>query len=138
MPVSAGAPRSFEFGAFRIDVVPRGLKSAGVNPPSMVYQVHIVGVSVPHSWSSSYGFAPREGSARRAADAALDELAEISLDRERWWRQVAAGMSEDEAAAMEDSPPVRLDQQAAEWIGPELETWRERRASTGSWLAPDT
>ena len=137
MPVSAGPPRSFELGGLRIDVKPRGLKSAGTNPPSMVYQVDVKGASVPRSWSSSYGFAPREGSARRAADAALDELAEIARDRERWWRRVTAGMSDDEAVAMEDSPPVRLDQQAAEWVGPELEPWRQQRASTGSWLVAD-
>ena len=136
-PLTAGPPRSFELGELRLDVNPRGLKSAGANPRSMVYRVQVSGASRPQSWSSSYGFEPREGSARIAADTALDELAEIAWDRGTWWRRVTAGMSEEEAAAMEDSPAGQLDQRAADWVGPELEPWRERRASTGSWLAED-
>lgn len=134
LPVSAGPPRSFVLSDLRIDVTPKGLKSAGANDPSMVYEVRVGRASDPRAWSSSYGFPPRDASARRAADAALDELAEIALDRDRWWQRVTEGMSEEEAEAMEDSPATRLDQRAAEWVGPELEPWREQRSATGSWL----
>ncbi|MGI8609874.1 MAG: hypothetical protein ACR2MY_11700 [Candidatus Dormibacteria bacterium] len=136
-PVSARPPQSFVLGALRIDVNPRGLKAAGNNRPSIVYEVRIFLASDPRAWSSSYGFPPREGSARTAADAALDELAEIALDRDHWWQRVTAGMTEDEAEAMEDNPSIILDQRSAEWVGPELKPWRDRRSDTGSWLEPD-
>jgi hypothetical protein len=137
MPVSAGPPRAFALGDLRLDVTPRGLKAAGINAPSVVYAVRVSRASDPRAWSSSYGFPPRESSARHAADAALDELGEIAADREAWWRRVTDGMSEEEAEAMEDSPSVRLDLSAAEWVAPELDAWRGRRAATGSWLEPD-
>lgn len=132
--MSAGPPRTYHLGDLVLDVTPKGLKSAGINAPSMVYGVHITRASDPRAWSSTYGFPARVGSAGKAADAALDELAEIALDREQWWRRVTDGMTDDEAEAMEDSPSVRLDQRAAEWVGPELEPWRGRREATGSWL----
>lgn len=132
--MSAGPPRSFELGELRIEVAPRGLKSAGANSPSIVYEVRVARATGQRTWSSSYGFPPREGSAHKAADAALDELVEIALDREHWWKRVTEGMTEEEAEAMEDSPSVRLDQGAAEWVGPQVEPWRERRRATGSWL----
>ena len=136
-PVSAGPPRAFDLGELRLNVTPRGLKSAGINLPSIVYEVRVSRATDPRAWSSSYGFPPRASSARSAADAALDELAEIATDRDRWWQRVTEGMTEEEAEAMEDSPSVRLDQKAAEWVAPGLAPWRERRAATGSWLPPD-
>jgi hypothetical protein len=45
-------------------------------------------------------------------------------------------MSEDEVEAMEDSPAVKLDRRAAEWIGPELEPLRDRRQAEGTWPLP--
>ena len=133
-PVSAGPPRAFDLGELRLEVTPRGLKSAGINAPSIVYDVRISRRSDARAWSSSYGFPPREAAAGRAADAALDELFEIAGNREQWWRRVTEGMTEDEAEAMEDSPSVRQDLKAAEWVAADLEPRRERRAATGSWL----
>ena len=135
-PVSAGAPESFRVGALVVDVVPKGLKAAGANPPSIVYTVRVGLVSDPRAWSSSYGFPPREASARRAADAALDELNELDLDPAAWLQRITDGMSSEEAEAMEDSPAVRLDRRAAEWVGVELEPRRPRRRDAESWLEP--
>lgn len=137
LPVSAGPPRAFSVGDLVLDVTPRGLKSAGINPPSIVYDVRVSRASGARSWSSSYGFPPREAAASLAADAALDELAEIAGNREQWWRRVTEGMTEDEIEAMEDNPSVRQDLRAAEWVAPELEPRRERRAAAGSWLEPE-
>src|SRR5207248_158820 len=99
------------------EVQPRGLKSAGTNRPATVFEVRVSRDSGSRGWSSSYGFPPREASARIAADAALDELCEIVLDRASWWRRVTAGMTEDEVEAMRDSPAVEGDERAAEWVG---------------------
>jgi hypothetical protein len=133
-PVSAGAPESFRVAGLVVDVTPKGLKAAGINPASIIYRVRVGLTTDPRAWSSSYGFPPREASARRAADAALDELHEISLDPTAWLERITQGMSPDEAEAMEDSPAVRLDRRAAEWVGPELEGLREERREGGSWL----
>ena len=135
-PVSAGAPETFRVGGLVVDVVPRGLKAAGDNPAAIVYNVRVGLATDPRAWASSYGFPPRQASARRAADAALDELDEVARDPDAWIRRVTDGMSEEEAEAMEDSPGVRLDLRAAEWVGPELERLREQRGALGSWLAP--
>jgi hypothetical protein len=135
MPVSAGAPEAFEVGILRLQVTPTGLKAAGVNAPSVVYEVHISRADDPRAWSSRYGLSPREASARRAADAALDELDEAWRDHDRWLRRVTEGMSEDEIEAMEDSPAVKLDRRAAEWVGPELDSRRAARQADGTWLS---
>lgn len=134
LPVSAGPPQSFAIGVLRLRVRPTGLKAAGINPPSIVYEVTITRDDDPRTWSSRYGFAPREASARRAADAALDELDEVCRDRVGWLARVTDGMSEDEVEAMEDSPAVKLDRRAAAWIGPELELLRDRRRAEGTWV----
>lgn len=136
LPVSAGPPQSLAIGVLRLRVTPSGLKAAGINPPSIVYEVTISRDDDPRTWSSRYGFAPREASARRAADAALDELDEVWRDHDRWLARVTYGMSEDEVEAMEDSPAVKLDRRAAQWIGPELESLRDRRRADGTWLLP--
>lgn len=136
MPVSAGAPEAFEVGILRLQVTPTGLKAAGINPPTVVYEVRIGRSDDARAWSSRYGFPPREASARRAADAALDELDEAWRDHDRWLGRVTAGMSEDEVEAMEDSPAVKLDRRAAEWAGPELDPRRAARRADGTWLAP--
>jgi len=133
-PVSAGAPESFEVGRLVIDVTPRGLKAAGINRPSIVYVVRVGLPAEGRAWSSSYGFPPRQASARRAADAALDELDEVARDPRAWLRRVTDGMTEDEAEAMIESPGVEQDRTAAEWFGPELAPRRVLRRDTGSWL----
>jgi len=133
-PVSAGAPESFQVGGLVVDVTPKGLKAAGINKASIVYTVRLGLSADPRGWSSGYGFPPREASARRAANAALDELDEVARDPEAWLRRVTDGMTEEEAEAMEDSPGVVLDRRAAAWVGPELERLRPRRRDSGSWL----
>jgi hypothetical protein len=136
LPVSAGAQESFAVGVLRVEVTPTGLKAAGINRPSVVYQVRITREDDPRTWSSRYGFPPREAAARRAADAALDELDEVWRDHDRWLARVTDGMSEDEVEAIEDSPAVKLDRRAAEWIGPQLEPLRDRRQAEGTWPPP--
>ncbi|HEY8739965.1 MAG TPA: hypothetical protein VIN56_05190, partial [Candidatus Dormibacteraeota bacterium] len=93
LPVGAGPPESYGVGALHLDINPTGLKSAGTNRPSVVYEVSITRADDLRAWSSRYGFAPREASARHAADAALDELEEIWRDHDGWWRRVTEGMS---------------------------------------------
>jgi hypothetical protein len=134
LPVSAGAPESFEIGRLRIDVTPTGLKSAGINKPSVVFDVRVSRDEGSQNWSSRYGLTPRQASARGAADHALDELDEIWRDRAGWRARVTEGMSDDEVEAMEDSPSFQADARAAEWVGPELEPLRDRRGRDGSWL----
>ncbi|GAC1332228.1 MAG: hypothetical protein NVSMB17_11090 [Candidatus Dormibacteria bacterium] len=131
---SAGAAESFEVGGLVVEVAPRGLKAAGDNPPAIVYTVtiHYPDGSLP--WSSSYGFPPRQASAREAANAALDELDEIARDRAAWLRRVTEGMSVEEAEAMEDSPGVVKDLAAAGRVGPRLEPLRGGRAASGGWV----
>lgn len=134
VPTSAGAPESFQLGDLVIDVTPRGLKAAGINRPSIVYVVRVALASNARTWTSSYGFPPREASARRAADAALDELDEAANNPDAWWRRVTEGMTPDEVEAMEDSPAVEQDRSAAAWVGPLLEAARPRRRTGGSWF----
>ena len=134
-PVSAGAPESFELGRLVIDVTPRGLKAAGINHPSIVYVVSVGLPSEGRAWSSSYGFPPRQASARRAAEAALDELDEVARDPEAWVERVTDGMTEEEAEAMIDSPGMENDRHAAEWCAAELAPRRAQRQQAGSWLA---
>jgi hypothetical protein len=136
LPTGGGPPQAFILGALRIDVVPRGPRSAGAVPPALVYEVSITRVDDPRTWSSRYGFPPQAASARLAADAALDELDEIFHDPAGWRSRVTEGMTEAEAEAMEDSPAVRLDVKSAAWIGVELTGRRDQRRATGSWVEP--
>lgn len=136
LPVSAGAPESLQVANLVLEVTPTGLKAAGINQPSVVYEVRVTRAGDSRAWSSRYGLAPREASARRAADHALDELDEIWRDRAAWLARVTAGMSDDEVEAMEDSPSVQQDGRAAEWIGPELDALRAGRQRDGTWLGP--
>ncbi|MDQ6747271.1 MAG: hypothetical protein M3010_04085 [Candidatus Dormibacteraeota bacterium] len=136
IPEGAGAPEAFVVGTLEVGVKPVGLKAAGTNRPSVVYEVRVSRAGDARSWSSRYGFPPRAASARHAADAALDELDEIWSDRPGWLARVTQGMSEDEVEAMEENPALRLDERSAEWIGPELEGLRERRSTQGTWLEP--
>jgi len=132
---SAGAPETFDVAGLTVDVAPRGLKAAGNNSPAVVYVVTVRADGGSRPWSSSYGFPPRQASARQAANAALDELDEIARDSRGWLARVTHGMSEEEAEAMEDSPGVTRDVSAAAWVGPYLEPHRAERAARGAWLA---
>jgi hypothetical protein len=134
LPTSAGAPETFALGGLVVTVTPRGLKAAGANAPSMVYEVGVSLAAGPGRWASRYGLEPRQASVRRAAEAALDELDEVAADPAAWTARVTAGMSEDEAEAMLDSPSVVSDLEAAGWVGPYLRGLRERRRTTGAWL----
>ena len=134
VPVSAGAPESFQVGDLVIDVTPRGLKAAGINQPSIMYVVRVALPSGGRTWTSSYGFPPREATARRAAEAALDELDEAAREPATWWRRVTEGMTPEEVEAMEDSPGVEQDRAAAAWVAPSLEALRARHRDAGSWL----
>ncbi|MFN2464174.1 MAG: hypothetical protein ABR573_09780 [Candidatus Dormibacteria bacterium] len=134
LPVSAGAPENFALGELTLAVRPLGLKAAGENRPSIVYEVSLSGPGDPRGWSSSYGLPPASASARRAAEAALDELDEVGRDPAAWVARLTAGMSEDEAEAMLDSPAVKADQRAAGWVAPNLEPLRSQRARWGAWL----
>jgi hypothetical protein len=127
-------PQTFEVGALVVAASPLGVKAAGANRPSAVYQVtiHVEGRSA--KWSSRYGLPATDNSARQAAEAALDELDQLWRDPDGWRRQVLDGMSEDEVEAMEDSPSMRLDLQASRWVGPQLDAVRGQRETTGSWL----
>ncbi|MFN2465030.1 MAG: hypothetical protein ABR598_02055 [Candidatus Dormibacteria bacterium] len=135
-PVSAGPAEAFGVAGLYVAVTPVGLRSAGQNPVSIVYEVQISREGRSEQWSSRYGFPPAHASARRAADAALDELCEISQGPAAWMANVTAGMSEDEVEAMEDNPALQRDLRAADWVGPELEPLRAKRAVEGTWLAP--
>ena len=127
-------PETFSVGALVVDATPLGVKAAGANRPSAVYQVTIHVDGRPPTWTSRYGLPATDNSARQAAETALEELDQLWRDPEGWRRQVLEGMSEDEVEAMEESPSMRLDLQAARWVGPELEAVRRRRQTTGSWL----
>ncbi|MEA2646851.1 MAG: hypothetical protein QOE92_1934 [Chloroflexota bacterium] len=127
-------PESFALGDLRIDALPRGIKAAGANPASAVYEVVIALEGDPRKWSSRYGLPPADNSARAAVEIALDELDQAWRDPGGWREQALAGMSEDEREAMEDSPMFRLDLRAAEWVGPHLDRVRESREATGAWL----
>lgn len=127
-------PETFEVGALVVDASPLGVKAAGANRPSAVYQVSIHMEGRSPTWSSRYGLPATDNSARQAAETALDELDQLWRDPDGWRRQVLDGMSEDEVEAMNDSPSMRLDVQASRWVGPQLDAVRRRREASGSWL----
>jgi hypothetical protein len=128
-------PQAFALGSLEIASTPMGVKAAGANRPSAVYEVRVTIAGAPRSWSSRYGLPATDNSARDAAELALDELDQLWRDPEGWKHEVLAGMSEDEVEAMEDSPSMRSDLAAAAWIGPELDKVRaETRDRAGAWL----
>jgi hypothetical protein len=128
-------PASFTVGDLQVSATPRGIKAAGANPPSAVYEVRITIEGDSRSWASRYGLPAADNSAAAAAEIALDELDQIWRDPAGWKAQAFRGMSEDEAEAMADSPAVRLDFKAAQWIGPFLDAARaDTKDPSGSWL----
>jgi hypothetical protein len=128
-------PETFHLGRLEIAATPVGVKAAGANPPSAVYEVRITVSAEARSWSSRYGLPPGGNSARLAAESALDELDQLWRDPDGWKGQALAGMSEDEIEAMEDSPSMRSDVKAAGWIGPELDAVRaQTRDRAGVWF----
>jgi hypothetical protein len=136
-PVAAvtSPPRTFVLGELEVAATPKGIRAAGSAAPSAVYEVRISIPGDARSWSSRYGLPPEANSAAAAAEIALDELDQIWRDPDAWKAQALAGMSEEEIEAMEDSPLVRLDFKAVEWIGPELDAVRgATKDARGSWL----
>jgi hypothetical protein len=132
-------PQTFRLGKLEIAATPMGVKAAGANRPSAVYEVRITKGGDSQTWSSRYGLPATDNSARQAAESALDELDQLWRDPEGWKSQALAGMSGDEVEAMEDSPSMRLDLRAAKWIGPELDAVRAgTRDRTGAWLPGET
>jgi hypothetical protein len=128
-------PLSFRLGTLEIASTPMGVKAAGANRPSAVYEVRITNAGDSRTWSSRYGLPATDNSARQAAESALDELDQLWRDPEGWKSQALSGMSEDEVEAMEDSPSMRLDLRAAKWVGPELDAVRAgTRDRSGAWL----
>jgi hypothetical protein len=129
-------PESFSLGRLSIDATPRGVKAAGLNPPSAVYEVRIGIDGEKRTWSSKYGFPATDNSAREAVEAALDDLDEAWREPDAWKARALAGMTADEVDAMEDSPAMRSDLESAGWIGPELDAVRqETRGRHGRWLS---
>jgi hypothetical protein len=129
-------PQTFSLGALEIAATPLGVKAAGANRPSAVYEVRVNIAGHSRSWSSRYGLLATDNSARQAAESALDELDQLWRDPEGWKRQALAGMSEVEVEAMEESSSMRADLKAATWIGPELDAVRgQTRDGTGAWLS---
>jgi hypothetical protein len=132
-------PEAFKLGSLEIGSTPMGVKTAGTNRPSAVYEVRVGVSGDARSWSSRYGLPAGDNSARLAAESALDELDQIWRDPEGWKRQALAGMSEDEVEAMEESPSMRADLQAAAWIGPQLDRVRgSTKDRQGAWLLAAT
>jgi hypothetical protein len=130
-------PQSFTIGELRVGAIPKGIKAAGANPPSAIYEVRVSVEGDSHAWSSSYGLPARDNSAAAAVEVALDELDQIWRDPEGWKAAALSGMSEDEVEAMEDNPTVRLDFKAAEWIGPCLDAIRDAtKGARGRWVSP--
>jgi hypothetical protein len=127
-------PETFRLGRLEVAATPRGIKAAGANPPSAVYEVTITLAGEARSWSSRYGLPATDNSARQAAESALDELDQMWRDPEGWRRQALAGMSEDEIEAMEESSSMPSDLKAAQWIGPELDAVRAQARAGGGWL----
>ncbi len=128
-------PQTFTLGSLEISATPKGVKSAGTNRPSAVYEVRVSIAGDSRSWSSRYGLPATDNSARHAAESAIDELDQLWRDPEGWKRQALAGMSEDEVEAMEDAPAMQADLKAARWIGPELDAVRAKtRDRVGAWL----
>jgi hypothetical protein len=127
---------TFSLGRLEIAVTPRGVKAAGSNPPSAVYEVGITIAGDQRSWSSKYGLPAADNSARQAGELALDDIDEAWREPEAWKARALAGMTADEAEAMEDSPAMRHDLASARWIGPELDVVRpDTRGRAGRWLS---
>jgi hypothetical protein len=130
--VAAGPPRHFTVGELIVDVTPVGLKAAGTNSASLVYEVAVSGGG--RRWSSRYGFEPAAAAAETAAQSALAELYEVWSEPEVWRARLTAGMSEDEAEAMFDSAGSERDRKAAAWAGPLLAPDRD---AGGLWPLAD-
>ena len=128
-------PDSYTLGRLEIAARPLGVKAAGSNPPSAVYEVRISLVGDSRSWSSRYGLPATDNSARQATEAALDEIDEVWCRPEVWRARVLEGMTEDEVEAMEESSSMGHDLEGASWIGPELDSVRAAtRDRDGAWL----
>jgi hypothetical protein len=128
-------PQTFTVGELEVAATPKGIRAAGSSTPSAVYEVRVTVPGDARTWSSRYGLPPSDNSAAAAAEIALDELDQIWRNPDAWKAQAMAGMSEDEAEAMADSPLVRLDFKAVEWIGPHLDAARAAtKDARGSWL----
>jgi hypothetical protein len=127
---------TFSLGRLEVAVTPRGVKAAGGNPPSAVYEVRVAIAGDPRSWHSKYGLPATANSARQAGEVALEDIDEAWREPNSWKARAVAGMSADEVEAMEDSPAMRLDLESARWIGPELDAVRPgTKDRTGSWLS---
>lgn len=135
-PVAVSSPpHTFAVGELEVAATPKGIRAAGRNPASAVYEVKVTLPGDSRSWASRYGLPAAQNSAAAAAEIALDELDQIWRDPEGWKATALEGMSEDEVEAMEDSPIVRLDFKAAQWIGPYLDAVRPAtKDAKGSWL----
>jgi hypothetical protein len=128
-------PESFTLGRLEIAARPLGVKAAGNNRPSAVYEVRVGLAGESRWWSSRYGLPAVDNSARQAAEAALDEIDEVWTRPRAWRARALGGMTEDEIEAMEDSPSMRHDLEGASWIGPELDAVRgTTRDRGGAWL----
>jgi hypothetical protein len=127
-------PRTFNLGELEVAATPKGIRAAGANPPSAVWEVRITAAGDARTWASSYGLPAGDNSAAAAAEIALEELDLVWRDPDAWKAIALEGMSEDEVEAMEDSPGFRLDLKAAQWIGPHLDAARDARVATGRWL----
>ena len=128
-------PETFRLGRLEIAATPLGVKAAGENRPSAVYEVRVSVAGEARTWSSRYGLPANDNSARQAAENALDELDEAWRDPHAWKTRAFLGMTPDEVEAMEDSPAMQQDLAAAGWIGPELDAVRPTtRTSEGAWL----
>jgi hypothetical protein len=129
-------PATFSVGRLEIAVSPRGVKAAGGNPPSAVYEVRVAMAGDPRSWTSKYGLPATDNSARQAGEIALADIDEAWREPDAWKARALAGMTAEEIEAMVDSPAMRLDLESARWIGPELDAVRpQTRARNGSWLS---
>ncbi|MHB8508361.1 MAG: hypothetical protein ACYDGR_06895 [Candidatus Dormibacteria bacterium] len=132
--VAAGPPLACEFAGLRITSNPVGPRRTAVGEMVMVYEVGITAADPGNArWSSRYGLAQGEASAA-AIESALDELHEAYSDRARWMERCTAGMSEDEAEAIRDSPALLADIAASNWLGPILHPFAADRARAGRWL----
>jgi hypothetical protein len=130
-------PESFTLGGLTIAARPLGVKAAGSNRPSAVYEVRISLPGDSRSWSSRYGLPATDNSARLAAEVALDEIDELWREPGAWRARALEGMSQDEVEAMEDSPSMQHDLEGARWIGPQLDAVRAAtRDHAGAWLSP--
>src|SRR5258708_28934878 len=94
-------PETFSVGALVIDARPLGVKAAGANRPSAVYQISIRAQGRTATWSSRYGLPATDNSARQAAETGRDELDQRCRDATGWRRPAREGRSEDEVQARE-------------------------------------